>query len=80
MVVFWSVVLVCRADERVYFCANSEGVEVCHVEDVESLLSGPICVRGGRFMMILISFFCVLISGCRYVLVGSCVPQIVISP
>ena len=35
MVVFWSVVLVCRVDERVYFCANSE--DVCHVEDVEFL-------------------------------------------
>ena len=43
-------------------------------------ISGPVCVRGGRFMMILMSFSCVLISGCRYVLVGSCVPQIVISP
>ena len=37
MVVFWSVVLVCCVDERVYFCANSEDVEVCHVEDVEFL-------------------------------------------
>ena len=30
-------------------------------------ISGPVCVRGGRFMMILMSFWCVLISGCRYV-------------
>ena len=25
-------------------------------------ISGPVCVRGGRFMMILMSFFCVVIS------------------
>ena len=37
VVVFWSVVLVCCVDERVCFCANSEDVEVCHVEDVEFL-------------------------------------------
>ena len=34
-------------------------------------ISGPVCIRGDRFIMILMSFFCVLISGCRYVLVGS---------
>ena len=43
-------------------------------------ISGLVCVRGGRFMMILMSFFCVLASGCRYVLLGSSEPHIVMFP
>ena len=27
-------------------------------------MSGLVCVRGGRFIMILMSFFCVLMNGC----------------
>ena len=34
VVVFWSVVLVCGVDERVWFYADSEDVEVWYVEDV----------------------------------------------
>ena len=30
-----------------------------------SFMSGAVCVRGGRFVMILMSCFCVLMSGCR---------------
>ena len=37
VVVFWSVVLVCDVDEWMHFCADSEDVEICHVEDVELL-------------------------------------------
>ena len=37
VIVFWSVVLVCGVDEWVHFCAGSEYVEICHVEDVEFL-------------------------------------------
>ena len=43
-------------------------------------ISGLVCVRGGRFMMILMIFFCVLMSGCMYSLLGNCVPQIVTFP
>ena len=28
-------------------------------------ISGPVCVLGVCFVMILMSFFCVLISGCK---------------
>ena len=53
-VVFW-VVLVYVVDEGVYFYADSEDVEVWYVEDV--YMNGLVCVWGGRFIMILMSFF-----------------------
>ena len=43
-------------------------------------MSGLVCVRGGRFITILMSFFCVLMSGCMYVLVEFSVPHIVMFP
>ena len=34
VVVFWSVVLVCGVGKWVHFRADSEDVEICHVEDM----------------------------------------------
>ena len=45
-----------------------------------SVISGLVWVLGGRFFISLMIFFCILISGCIYVLFGSEVPQIVIFP
>ena len=45
-----------------------------------SCISGFVCVRGGRFIMILIIFFCVLVSGCMYVLAEFSVPHTVMVP
>lgn len=43
-------------------------------------ISGFVCVCGGRFINNRIIFFCVLISGCMYSLLGLFVPHIVIAP
>ena len=45
-----------------------------------SVISGFVWVREGRFFISLIIFFCILISGCMYVLFGLEVPHIVIFP
>jgi hypothetical protein len=53
---------------------------VCVCVCVCFAINGFVCVLGGRFLMSLTSFFCVLISGCSLVALGSSVPQIVIVP
>ena len=47
---------------------------------LSSFMMGLVCVLGGRFLMSLISFFCVLMSGCVYVFVVSSVPHMVMDP
>ena len=43
-------------------------------------INGFVCVCGGRLYISLISFFCVLISGCMYCALCLVVPHIVIEP
>ena len=43
-------------------------------------MSGLVCVRGGWFLMILISFLCILLSGWMYVSDRSAVPHTVMEP
>ena len=45
-----------------------------------SVMSGLVCVRGGWFLMILISFLCILLSGWMYVSDRSAVPHTVMEP
>jgi len=47
---------------------------------LSSVIRGFVCVRGGLFFMILMIFFCVLISGCRFVLLVSSDPQMLMPP
>ena len=51
---------------------------LCLVLVVVSLM--VLCVCGGRLYISLISFFCVLISGCMYCALCLVVPHILIEP
>ena len=42
---------------------------------LSSIIIGAVCVHGGRFFRSLMIFFCVLMSGWRYVLLLSFDPQ-----
>ena len=45
-----------------------------------SVMMALVCVLGGRFLMSLLSFCCVLMSGCMHVFVVSSVPHMVMDP
>ena len=61
--------------EWVHFGAHTERVEVARLRMWSSVMRGAVWVSGGRFLMSLMIFLCVLMSGWRYVLVLSFDPQ-----
>lgn len=50
------------------------------VSRLSSRMMGLVCVLGGTFLMSLVIFFCILIRGWSWVLVGLSVPHTEIAP
>jgi hypothetical protein len=66
-----------------YGCASVHTVCMCRFVMLSSLclvMSGLVCVRGGRLHMILMSFFWILMSGFMYAAFDFSVPHTVVWP
>ena len=56
------------------------GAFLCLLRSSRSFIRGLVCVSGGLFAIIRMSFFCVRISGLMYSLFGLSVPQMAMEP